>query len=85
MSLRLACVWERTSSGLTPCGFRDEAEQVSVILGGGCLLVEALVHRRLIERREHGTQREMALGIASTAGHLVIVKQQTADFPPETP
>lgn len=67
----------RTGSNreLTSCGFRDEGEQVPVILGGGRLLIEALVYRRLVERREYGAQREMALGITSAAGHRVIVEE----------
>lgn len=70
---------------LTPCGFRDEGEQILVILDGSRLLVEALVRRRLVERVENGAEREMAFGIAPAASHRVIVEQQTGYFPTETP
>jgi len=62
-------------SRLTSCRFRDEGEQVSIILGGGRLLIKASVHGRLIERREYSAEREMAFGIASAAGHCVIVEE----------
>lgn len=79
------------TSGLTPCGFRDMGEQVSVLLGVGRFLVERLDLRLVIELRfdrpEHGAQPEIALGIAFfvLVGLVVIVKQQTADFPSEAP
>lgn len=73
------------NAGLTPRRLRDEREQVPVVLGGGRLLVEAPVHRRLIERRENGAQGEVALGVAPAAGHRVIVVEQAGDFPSEAP
>lgn len=69
----------RESSGLTPCSFRDMGEQVSVLLGGGRLLVERLDFRLVIElgfdRPEDGAESEVALGIAFfvLVGLVVIV------------
>jgi len=43
------------------------------------------VHRCLVQGGEHGPEREVALGVASAAGHRMIVEQQTGDLPAEAP